>query len=74
MDPVLEEQGVARVIDRLGERFPELDRGQVEQAVHTAHLALSGNPIRDFIPVLVEHDAKDQLRQLVAGRPMSASV
>ena len=73
MDAEHEEHGVAQVIERLAVQFPELERDQVEQVVHAAHQALSGNPIRDFVPVLVEHDAKEQLRQVIAGRRASAS-
>jgi hypothetical protein len=74
MESEFEEQGIARVIERLCEKFPALDRHRVENAVHSAHTALAGNPIRDFIPVLVEHDAKEQLRTTRAGRTLTAAV
>jgi hypothetical protein len=74
MESEFEEQGISRVVERLYEKFPALDREDVENAVHNAHAALAGNPIRDFIPVLVEHDAKEQLRKVRAERYLAAAV
>ena len=68
MESEFEEQGIARVIERLCEKFPALNRDQVKKAVHGAHDALAGSPIRDFIPVLVEHDAKEELRKIRTDR------
>ena len=68
MESEFEDQAIARVIERLCEKFTASDRDEVETAVHRAHDALAGSPIRDFIPVLVEHDAKGQLRKNNAGR------
>ncbi|HEY8914203.1 three-helix bundle dimerization domain-containing protein [Lacisediminihabitans sp.] len=58
MDAAREAEAVAQVIDRLADRFPGLGRDEVERAVQAAHEAFDGNPIRDYVPVLVEHDAK----------------
>ncbi|MBG6107102.1 three-helix bundle dimerization domain-containing protein [Frigoribacterium sp. CG_9.8] len=69
MDQLQEDQGIAKVIDRLCERFPELERAQVEQAVAATHSQLDGNPIRDYVPVLVERTAKERLRRIQAGDP-----
>lgn len=57
-----EEKAVEEVADRLAERFPSVPRYHVEQVVNDVHLALDGHPIRDFVPVLVEHDARKRLR------------
>ena len=45
---------------RLQERFPELDSEVVEAAVRLSHSELTGH-VRDFVPVLVEHAARDRL-------------
>ena len=74
MESEFEEQGIARVIERLCEKFPAFNRDEVESAVHSAHSALAESPIRDFIPVLVEHDAKEKLRRVRAERSMTAEV
>ena len=52
----------ATVIDRLAARFPTLDREHVTQVVHEEHERLNGARVRDFIPVLVEHEATERLR------------
>jgi hypothetical protein len=55
---------------RLQEHFPELDADVVEAAVRLAHSELTG-PVRAFVPVLVEHAARDRLafaRRDDAGR------
>ena len=74
MESAFEEQGIARVIERLCEKVPALHRDEVESAVHSAHSALVESPIRDFIPVLVEHDANEELRRLRAERSAAAAV
>jgi hypothetical protein len=67
MDQLQEDQGIAKVIDRLADRFPTLGRVQVEQVVEETHRLLDGNPIRDYVPVLVERTAKARLRQIQVG-------
>ncbi|WP_448811041.1 three-helix bundle dimerization domain-containing protein [Agromyces bauzanensis] len=57
-----EGQALDHVIDRLAERFPDVTRDHVAVVVAEAHLGLEGHPIRDFVPVLVEHAARDRLR------------
>ena len=57
-----EARAVDQVIDRLAKRFPDVPRDTVAAIVGEEHLGLEGNPIRDFVPVLVEHEARDRLR------------
>ncbi len=61
MDSNHEQVAVAGVMDRLEEHFPDLDPAVVEAAVRLACSELTGNPIRDFVPLLVEHTAKERL-------------
>src|SRR6478672_9327651 len=51
---------LARVQLRLQEHFPDLHAEVVEAAVRLAHSELTG-PVRAFVPVLVEHAARDRL-------------
>jgi hypothetical protein len=60
MDRVLEAKEIEEVRARLAERFPQLDEEVIEAAVRLAHSELTGG-IRDFVPVLVEHNARDRL-------------
>lgn len=57
-----EDRAVAHVIDRLAERFPGMPRTSIERAVQENREALAGGRVRDYIPVLIEHGAKEQLR------------
>ena len=61
MDEEHERLALAGVRERLRERYPDLDPALVEAAVRVSHLELTGNPIRDFVPLLVEHAARDRL-------------
>ncbi len=57
-----EDKAVAEVADRLAERFPSIPRSHVDEVVQNERRSLDGKPIRDYIPVLVEHGAKAKLR------------
>lgn len=67
MDAKQENNAVNDVIRRLEVRYADLPAGRVHTVVTSCHAALAGKPIRDFIPVLVEHAARSQLR---AERPV----
>lgn len=57
-----EVRAVEGVVDRLAAMYPDVSRERVVVIVNEEHLALEGNRIRDFIPVLVEHEARERLR------------
>ncbi len=61
-----EAHAIEEVIDRLAERFPTLERTHVAEIVHDEWHRLDGGRVRDFVPVLVEHEARERLR---AKRP-----
>lgn len=63
MDHEAEQAALTEVRRRLAERHPDQDESVVAKAVHEAHAKLTG-PIRDFVGVLVEHAAHDELRAL----------
>jgi hypothetical protein len=56
-----EEVAIGHAVDRLAERFPAVPRDRIIDLVHERHLGYTGAPVRDFIPVLVEHDVKREL-------------
>lgn len=60
MDRDHELKEIEDVRDRLSERFPPLGAEVIETAVRLAHSELTGG-IRDYVPVLVEHTAGEQL-------------
>ncbi len=55
-----ESSAVAEVLTRLSQRFPNVDADVIEAAVRLEHAQLDG-PIRDFVPILVEHAARDRI-------------
>jgi hypothetical protein len=57
-----EAKEIDEVIERLMIKFPTATRDEVVEAVSQEHQALTGNRVRDFVPVLVEKQAKRRLR------------
>ena len=58
-----EEQQIANVVEQLEQRFPTFSTQEIEVIVAEQVALLDGNPIRDYIPRLVEHGARSKLRQ-----------
>jgi hypothetical protein len=58
-----ETQAIDQVIDRLAQRFPTLERGDIENVVDEEQRQLDGGRVRDFVPVLVEKAAEKRLRK-----------
>jgi hypothetical protein len=65
MNQASEAAAIAEVEERLADRFPEVSPEVVEAAVRAAHAEVQG-PIRDFVPLLVEHAARDHLARITA--------
>ena len=59
--PQAEVQAVALVAARLHARFPQTPRDVIDRAVFEAHREFDDQPIRDFVPILVERQVRDQL-------------
>jgi hypothetical protein len=57
-----EQHQIADVVTRLEEKFPGVPTSEIEIIVAEEVAALDGNPIRDYIPRLVEHGARGRLR------------
>jgi hypothetical protein len=62
MNPEEEKRAVEKVVDELVERLPGVSPDEIKEVVGEEYAALDGNPVRDFIPPLVEHAAKQRLR------------
>jgi hypothetical protein len=52
---------ITQVIERLATRFPTIAADVVEEVVAEALTQFDGAPNRDFVPLLVEHDAAEKL-------------
>jgi hypothetical protein len=62
MKPEDELRAVEKLAEELVERHPELSADAVRTIVSEAHHELDGAPVRDFVPPLVSHAAKQKLR------------
>ena len=58
-----EEQQIASVIEQLEQRFPAFSTQEIEVIVAEQVALLDGNPIRAYVPRLVEHGARSKLRE-----------
>jgi hypothetical protein len=56
-----EDIAVEHAAERLAERFPDVPREHIDALVEKHHEGFEGAPVRDFVPVLVEHDVKREL-------------
>lgn len=59
-----EVRALDEVRDRLEKQYPETSHENVELAIAVAYESLRHARIREFIPVLVEHEARNKLSHL----------
>lgn len=62
MDDTEKNETIAKVTDRLTERYPETSRHYIAGVVAEEYAQLEASRIRTYIPTLVEHGAKSRLR------------
>lgn len=66
---VREDTELAHLVARLKIQFAEqLPDHEIERTVSDAAAELADAPIRVFVPLLIERDARERLRARVAGR------
>jgi hypothetical protein len=65
-----ERRSLDRVILSLSQRFPKAARSVIERAVDRRYLEFYGAPIREYIPIMVEREATDDLRTQLATMPI----
>jgi hypothetical protein len=64
VDEELREQvAVEHVKQALTSDFDDHPADEVEQVVQEAHEQYAGAPVRDFVPNLVERDARERLKE-----------
>lgn len=56
-----EQDHLTAVSDRLGTLFPNTPADTIKAAVAAAHARFEGRSIRDFVPLLVERNARAAL-------------
>lgn len=52
----------ADLLRRLQDRFPQIPEADIAAVVDTARTRLAERPVQDFVPVLVERAAVEELR------------
>jgi hypothetical protein len=57
-EPAAEGEILAETVRDLGKRFPDVPDSVIAEHVHQAHARLTGAPVRDYVPVLVERQAR----------------
>jgi hypothetical protein len=60
-----EHAALTKIIERLCRMFPELSEEDVHRAVHGKYSDFEQSPIRDYVPVLVENVARNELGRQV---------
>lgn len=56
-------RALTEVVDRLAAKFPGVSRDHIENVVQQEHKLLDTGRVRAFVPVLVEHAARDRLAE-----------
>lgn len=67
MNPAEEDHAITQVAQRLGQRYPQLSTTTVTRVISRHRANLSG-PLRDFVPLLVERYAGEELRTVQTTR------
>ena len=64
-------RALAVVVNRLVEKFPKVPEEQIEDVIQQERRSLDSGRARDFVPLLVEHSARDRLVQFPRRRKSS---
>jgi len=57
-----EGRAIEDVVERLSARYPEIPPATIREVVDAQLAQFDGSSVRDFVPVLVEHESLDLLR------------
>ena len=61
-----EQTVIDQLVVRLTSRYPAISESTVSMVVRDIHAKYDGRPLRDFIPLFVERNAKNELERLGA--------
>ncbi|MEP7178391.1 MAG: hypothetical protein ABI775_04845 [Pseudonocardiales bacterium] len=65
--PQRDQAAIARLVERLARRFPDLPPEEIERLVRATYAEFAGSRIRSFLPTLVERSVRAQLTRPGAG-------
>ena len=66
-----EQTVIDEVVARLTSRYPAIPKETVESIVHDVYARFDGRPLRDYVPLLVERNAKSELERRAADADYS---
>jgi hypothetical protein len=61
-----EQTVIEQLVVRLTSRYPAISESTVATVVRDVHARFEGRPLRDFVPLLVERNARSELERLRA--------
>jgi hypothetical protein len=61
-----EQTVIDQIVVRLTSRYPTISASTVQTVVHDVHARYQDRPLRDFVPLFVERNAKTELDRLGA--------
>ena len=61
-----EQTVIEQLVARLTSRYPGISQSTVASVVRDVHSRFDGRPLRDYIPLLVERNARSELERLHA--------
>jgi hypothetical protein len=59
-----EQTVIEQIVNRLRSNYPTVSESTVATVVHDVHARYEGRPLRDFVPLFVERNAKSALDEL----------
>jgi hypothetical protein len=59
-----EQTVIEQVVVRLTSRYPTISESTVSSVVRDVHSRFEGRPLRDYVPLLVERNARNELERL----------
>jgi hypothetical protein len=62
MTPDEEQRALASVVERVGERHPDVGRAEINERVRNRAPEFGDSPVRAFVPLLVEGSVLGDLR------------
>lgn len=65
-----EQAALAKLEERLTSRFAGVPPDRIASVIDAAHARFKQSPIRDFVPLLVERRAREDLAGLVVSSPL----
>jgi hypothetical protein len=62
---ITDEDTLRQVVDRLQQKYPDMDRAALDAVAREEFIALSGRPVRDYISILTERAARKRIKKTI---------